>query len=175
MAMLDILVQSVQIVLPAYLANASPTVLIKLKKHPIDFGFKLGKNRLLGDGKTIEGFILACIVGYLSGYLVNYLLLILFPQITLFNLPSIAFLFIGMGAMIGDMTGSFFKRRMGMPRGANAGLLDMEDFIIGSLIAARFFVSYSWWTVIIALLATPILHRLANIIGYKIGVKKEPW
>ncbi len=28
---------------------------------------------------------------------------------------------------------------------------------------------------IIVLIITPILHRITNIIGYKIGAKREPW
>lgn len=175
MTVVDILIQTLQVLLPAYFANASPTFLIKLKKHPIDFGLMLGKNRLLGDGKTIEGLIIASIVGYVSGLLINYLVMLLPSSIVALNLPSIAYLFIGLGAMIGDSFGSFFKRRMGLPRGANVGLLDMEDFIVGSLVAARIFASFSWWTVIIALVATPFVHRTAGIIGYKIGLKKEPW
>lgn len=174
MVFADIAVQTLQIALPAYLANASPTLLIKLKKHPIDFGLKHKGNRLLGDGKTIEGFIMACIIGYLSGFLVNYLTSFT-TNIELLIIPQITFLFIGVGAMVGDAVGSFIKRRLNMKRGQNAGLLDKIDFIIGAFLFARIFVAYSWLNFLLALIITPIIHRLANIIGYKIGVKKEPW
>ena len=73
------------------------------------------------------------------------------------------------------MVGSFIKRRLGMKRGQNAGLLDMLDFIIGALIFARILIDYSFWIMIISIIITPIIHRLSNIIGYEIGVKKEPW
>ncbi|VVB74577.1 CDP-archaeol synthase [Candidatus Tiddalikarchaeum anstoanum] len=177
MILADIIVQTLQILIPAYIANGSPPFLIRMpfKKHPLDFGLKIGKNRVFGDGKTIEGLILASIMGYLMGLLVTYFISILPSTITALSLPPLSYLFIGLGAMIGDLIGSFYKRRMGLPRGANMGLLDMEDFIIGSLIAVRFYTPYSWYIVIIALVLTPIVHRAANIIGYKIGVKREPW
>jgi CDP-2,3-bis-(O-geranylgeranyl)-sn-glycerol synthase len=91
------------------------------------------------------------------------------------NITPLGYAFIALGAMLGDLAGSFIKRRMGMERGQNAGLLDMMDFIIGALIFARILTEYSYWIAILALILTPIIHRLANIIGYEIGVKKEPW
>ena len=70
--MLDSFIVAVQIFLPAYLANAAPTFLIKFKKHPIDFGKNWGKNRILGDGKTWEGLIFACFTAFLAGLLLRY-------------------------------------------------------------------------------------------------------
>ena len=169
----ELFVHTLQIALPAYIANASPTFLIKLRKHPIDFGLKYNGQRLLGEGKTIEGFILASLMGYLAGLL--ELQIIAGISYNFLVIPPIVFLFIGIGAMIGDMTGSFIKRRMKLKRGENAGLLDMIDFIIGAFILAAFFIQYSPWCFVIALIITPIVHRVANIIGYRIGVKKEPW
>ncbi len=171
--MWEVIVHTAQIVVPAYIANAAPTFLVKLKKHPIDFGKKWKGKRILGDGKTIEGLVFAVIVAYISG-LVELWLISKFNYQFL-TIPVWGFALIGLGAMIGDMTGSFIKRRKNMKRGENAGLLDMEDFMVGTLIAARIVVNYSIWVVVISLLITPIIHRTANIIGYKIGVKKEPW
>jgi CDP-diglyceride synthetase len=51
----------------------------------------------------------------------------------------------------------------------------MIDFIIGALIFARILTDYSYWIAVLALVLTPFIHRVANIIGYKIGVKNEPW
>jgi len=171
--MFEYFVHFLQIGIPAYFANAAPTFLIKMRKHPIDFSMKWKGQRVLGDGKTIEGFILASIVAYLTGLLelqvignFSYEFLII---------PPVGFLFIGVGAMIGDMVGSFIKRRMKMKRGEDAGLLDMLDFIIGAFISASFFTNFSVIVFIIALILTPLVHRAANIIGYTIGLKKEPW
>lgn len=171
--MIDIIVQFVQLLLPAYLANGSPTLLIKFKKHPVDFGKKWGKSRIFGDGKTIEGIVFACFIAFLSGMLLRYIYFWL--NLSWIGINPFAYAFIGLGAMVGDLAGSFIKRRLNMKRGQNAGLLDMVDFIIGALIFARIIVPYSIWIALIALLITPLVHRWANIIGFKIGVKKEPW
>ena len=97
---------------------------------------------------------------------------------------------------MGDLTASFFKRRQNLGRGAKYPLLDMYDFIVMSLLLINIgsFVVYflfdydgpyllsliwngGWWNVPLftLLIVTPILHRGVNIIGYKIGVKNEPW
>jgi len=171
--MIEVLIQMVQILMPAYLANAAPTFLINYKKHVLDFGKKLGKNRVFGDGKTFEGLIFACFIGFLSGLLLTYVYY--FLNLAWINITPFGYAFIALGAMIGDLVGSFIKRRLGMKRGQNAGLLDMLDFIIGALIFARILIDYSFWIMIISIIITPIIHRLSNIIGYEIGVKKEPW
>jgi CDP-2,3-bis-(O-geranylgeranyl)-sn-glycerol synthase len=175
MAAFELIIQTLQIAIPAYIANGSPPFLIKMKKHPIDFGMSFKGSRIFGDGKTFEGFALACITGFLSGLLFDWLLRSLNLGVQLLDIPMIGFLLIGAGAMLGDLCGAFIKRRLKMPRGANAGLLDMEDFIIGSFLLAAAVVAYPVDCFIIALVVTPVVHRLANVIGYKIGVKKEPW
>jgi CDP-2,3-bis-(O-geranylgeranyl)-sn-glycerol synthase len=171
--MLNIIISAIQLLLPAYLANGAPTLLINYKKHPVDFKKKWKKSRVLGDGKTWEGIIFACFIAFVSGILLKYAYFYL-------NLPWIdinpfGYAFIGLGAMVGDLAGSFAKRRLNMKRGQNAGLLDMMDFIIGALIFLRILMPYSYWIAVIALAITPLIHRAANIFGYKIGVKKEPW
>jgi len=84
-------------------------------------------------------------------------------------------LLLGFGAVLGDMIGSFIKRRMGKNRGTNLFLLDSLDFVIISLLFLNFFFELTTWNVIILLISTPILHRVFNIAGYKLKFKKEPW
>jgi CDP-2,3-bis-(O-geranylgeranyl)-sn-glycerol synthase len=88
---------------------------------------------------------------------------------------------LSLGAMAGDIVASFFKRRMGMERGAALFLVDQLDFVIGSW-ALTLLLAPGWFTenftpmvLFIVLIITPILHRVTNIIGYKIKAKKEPW
>ncbi|MBN1923584.1 MAG: CDP-2,3-bis-(O-geranylgeranyl)-sn-glycerol synthase [Nanoarchaeota archaeon] len=172
--LIEIIVQMLQIAVPAYVANGSPPFLIKLKKHPIDFNLKIKGERILGDGKTIEGFVFASIIAYFTG-LLELQIISSINYDGFLNIPPIAFFFIGVGAMIGDSVGSFIKRRLKMKRGQNAGLLDMLDFITGAFLIAWFFVPYNIWSFVLALLITPLVHRSASIIGYKLGFKKEPW
>ena len=52
--------------LPAYAANAFPP--LAKGKIPLDFGKFLGKERILGDGKTFEGTTLGLIAGLATGF-----------------------------------------------------------------------------------------------------------
>ncbi|MFA5333924.1 MAG: CDP-2,3-bis-(O-geranylgeranyl)-sn-glycerol synthase [Candidatus Nanoarchaeia archaeon] len=171
--MLNVLISAIQIFLPAAFANGAPTFLINYKKQAIDFGKKWGKDRVFGNGKTFEGLIFAVFIAFLTGLLLRYVYFYL--ELPWINISPFGYAFIGLGAMIGDLTGSFIKRRLSMKRGQNAGLLDMMDFIVGALIFARLLVSYSYSVALLVLIVAPILHRLTNIWGYSVGIKKEPW
>ena len=97
--------------------------------------------------------------------------------------PTIVFFLLSFGALFGDMTASFIKRRSQLKRGDKSPLLDMFDFIGMALLLSFIFVNdwlMSWILegyvpLFTLLVATPILHRGVNIIGYKLGVKNEPW
>ena len=157
-------------VLPIYFANASPVAFSKFNffglRRPIDNGrVAWDGNRWLGDGKTWQGLIVATIVGGLTGYFLGF-----------YGYGSLLLgLWMGFSAIVGDMVGSFIKRRKGMGRGENAGLLDSLDFITVGIILTYPFVRWSFREVVFLLVLTPVVHRTSNIIGYKLGLKKEPW
>jgi CDP-2,3-bis-(O-geranylgeranyl)-sn-glycerol synthase len=60
-------------------------------------------------------------------------------------------------------------------------VVDQLDFVIGAwvltlILAPEWFMeNFTPVIIIIVLIITPILHRLTNIIGYRIGAKREPW
>ena len=92
---------------------------------------------------------------------------------------------IPLGALLGDLLGSFIKRRMGRIRGQQIVGLDIYDLLIGVLILLLIFEFQCFYNtfldgirligLIFILILTPLLHRFTNIIGYKLGKKKEPW
>jgi len=156
--------------LPAYIANMTPVLLSKFNilglRRPIDGGrIAWDGNRWLGDGKTWQGLLSAPVAGALAGFLLSF---------WGFSTPFTGFI-LGVGAILGDISGSFIKRRLGMPRGANAGLLDSLDFITFALILSYPLIQWSGDEVVLLLVATPVLHRLANVMGYKLRLKREPW
>jgi CDP-2,3-bis-(O-geranylgeranyl)-sn-glycerol synthase len=83
--------------------------------------------------------------------------------------------------MLGDIVAAFFKRRLRMKRGAPLVLIDQIDFVIGAWLLTMLIAPLWFWhnftplIMIIVLIITPILNRITNIIGYKIGAKREPW
>jgi len=172
-------IKALWILFPAYAANGFPP--LAGGKRPLDFkkNFIDGK-RILGDGKTIEGTLLGLTIGFLIGALETLVYPFLNAYAIEFNtyLPSMS-LFIGLmislGALTGDITASFVKRRFNLPRGANVPLLDQWNFIIGAVFFTIWFTEITPFMFVIMLLMTPIVHRLTNIVAYKTGLKTEPW
>ena len=173
--------------LPAMVPNSAAVVFGGETK--MDFGKSWKGKRILGDGKSWRGFF----GGAFSGIVFGFILLgisALFGSEDYWgygpfweNVGIIATL--SFGALLGDVCAAFFKRRIGLERGAKAPILDQYDFVAGAfLITALFFPDWVYANYIegehIAALIFIIvimfaIHRIANIIGYKIGLKKEPW
>ena len=177
------------IMMPAYLANT--IAVLTGGKYPIDQGKTLADgNRILGDGKTWSGLVGGTLGGVMIGYaqlnfgnsfiqsIVNNI-----PKDLWGDSPFIIFFLLSFGALFGDMSASLFKRRGNLKRGDKSPVLDMFDFVGMALILTLIFGNgwiQSWLfdgvgPLFTLLLLTPILHRGVNIIGFKIGVKNEPW
>ncbi len=180
--MVDFLLEFVSalwIILPAYAANGFPT--LAGGKTPIDFRRNwIDGERVFGDGKTVEGFSLGLAAGTAVGLLEAFLYQSLNAyagqfgaQLPLMN-AFIGFL-IPLGALCGDLAGSFIKRRFRLPRGADAPVLDQLNFVAGAVFFAYFFTQITFWMVVIMALMTPVIHRAANIIAYGLKIKKVPW
>jgi CDP-2,3-bis-(O-geranylgeranyl)-sn-glycerol synthase len=167
------------LMLPAYIANSMAVVFGG--GTPMDLGLKwTDSQRVLGDGKTIKGLIGGTACGITAGLLQIYIASIFSIQFV----PTItAIITLSFGALLGDIVKSFFKRRIGFVRGAELPLIDQLDFVAGAWILTyifdpvwftKYFIS-SPWIILTVLVLTPILHRLTNIFGYNIKLKKEPW
>jgi CDP-2,3-bis-(O-geranylgeranyl)-sn-glycerol synthase len=185
---LIIISEGVWLIFPAYIANSSAVIF----GHgtPIDFGknFSDGR-RIFGDGKTWFGLVGGTFAGIAFAFGQILSASFQYPDHhwgygPALNACIIAIL-IPIGALFGDLLGSFYKRRRGLSRGQKIAFLDIYDLIIGVFILLLIF-RFNWFyetfldgTRLIALLTvlilTPILHRFTNIIGFKLGKKKEPW
>ncbi|MEM4729816.1 MAG: CDP-2,3-bis-(O-geranylgeranyl)-sn-glycerol synthase [Thermoplasmata archaeon] len=190
--------QSFWIMFPAYVSG-SAAVLFK-GKRPMDFGASWRGNRVLGDGKTWEGFIFGGLTGVFAGTMQQLVSAlsgqshlvafgyayagsfdpVLRPAMSPGSLAIIASL--SYGGLVGDLLKSFIKRRMGLKRGSPSPfLMDQLDFVAGAWLVTlpifwRWFLSvFTVYNFFIVLIMTPLLHRGVNIIGYKLGAKKEPW
>ena len=177
------------IMMPAYLANT--IAVLTGGKYPIDQGkIHSDGNRILGDGKTWSGLVGGTLGGVFIGFLQVNLGEGLIEALSgsqdadFWGENSIiVFFLLSFGALFGDMTASFIKRRSQLKRGDKSPLLDMFDFIGMALLLSFIFANewlMSWildgyMPLFTLLIATPILHRGVNIIGFKIGVKNEPW
>jgi CDP-2,3-bis-(O-geranylgeranyl)-sn-glycerol synthase len=187
------------ILVPAFVTNGMMVIAgtLKIKRFPIDNGktFKDGE-RIFGEGKSWNGFI----GGWISGFLISAAICWFFflkiqeaeiysgfkfiDQAYITNFISAALnpttywlsqCFIALGSPVGDLIGSFFKRRKKVKRGEVYLFWDQNDFVIVSSLIACIWYPYDWYFWIFVLLITPILTALANWVGYLIGKKDVPW
>ncbi len=159
---IETVIVAIWLMLPAYVTNASAAFFGG--KTPIDGGIFWGKNRLLGEGKTYEGFLKGFSCGFLFGIFQQLFLnsfgLFPFFLVTLFCLSA--------GAMLGDIVASFIKRRLGLKRGAPLPLVDQLDFVGGAwlllfLFARDWFIeAFSLDVIIAVIIITPLLHLLTS-------------
>ncbi len=183
--MLIEIINALWYMLPAYVAN--PAAVLFKGKTPMDFNKNfIDGRRIFGKGKTWRGFSGGIFSGFIVGMIENLVGYTFhspyFPAFSQDLNMVIIPLIISIGSMIGDATGSFIKRRLGMESGSNAFLLDQYPFLFFSLLFLFIFYPYDFfryvWNlpgIITLIILTPILHRVVNIIGYKIGKKEVPW
>ena len=176
--------------LPAMVPNSAAAVFGRWGKTKMDFGRSWKGKRIFGDGKSWAGFFGGAFTGIVTG-------LILLGIAALFgakddywgygpfwtNVGVIVCL--SFGSLLGDLCGAFIKRRLGMERGQKAPILDQYDFVIGAfLLTLAIFPNFvidnyiEGWHIaalIFILILMFFIHRGVNIIGYLMGVKKEPW
>ena len=176
---LIMILQALWFILPAYTANGLPVIFGG--GPPIDFGKTINGTRIFGDGKTIRGFI----GGVLSGTLVGLTLFYVGPMLNqsipesqgLIDLsynPIIGVL-LSVGALIGDLVGSFIKRRLNLKRGAPAPVLDQITFLVFALLFASILILVPLEYVIILIPLTLGMHIVTNAISWALGLKKVPW
>jgi CDP-2,3-bis-(O-geranylgeranyl)-sn-glycerol synthase len=79
---------------------------------------------------------------------------------------------------VGDLAGSFIKRRLNIPRGGAAPVLDQLGFVVLALIFATPLVlqmQIGWEVALTILIITPPIHLATNFAGYKLGLKSRPY
>jgi len=175
-----LILKSLWLILPAYAANSF--AVIAGGGTPVDFGKFVDEKRIFGDGKTWRGLILGIAFGTMVGVFQTYSSEIIeFPSFGFFPGFFVVLFCLTFGALFGDLCKSFVKRRLNMERGGKLPVMDQLDFIIGAFLfllvlsPSWFFQNFTVYHIIIILIVTPLLHRVMNIVGYRIGKKKVPW
>lgn len=88
----------------------------------------------------------------------------------IFRIPLLA-----IGAPIGDLIGSFFKRRLKIKRGAQFPVVDQLDFVLMSVAFAYPLFPLRLHYILIICLLTPLIALLGNVVAYKLHRKSVPW
>jgi CDP-2,3-bis-(O-geranylgeranyl)-sn-glycerol synthase len=166
MDVLGLLGAAIWFILPAYVANAAPVVLGG--GRPIDGGRKFRDGRpIFGPGKTVRGFL----AGLIAGSVIGIIQSLVTGSCTL---AAVGFL-LALGALVGDLFGSFVKRRLNIPRGGAAPVLDQLGFAIFSILFSSPLGFPGWTVAITVLIITPPIHLGTNFCGYMLGVKDRPY
>src|SRR2546426_9135984 len=121
--------------LPAYVAN--PAAVLFGGGRPIDGGRVLTDgNRLFGDGKTWRGLGGGILAGVVLGLLQWGASSAVEPGLSFgaFPLGLVPIVVLPTGALLGDLLGSYVKRRAGKPKSTKAPGLDWYDFYLGAFV-----------------------------------------
>lgn len=165
-------------VLPAYIANSSPTVLGG--GSTIDGGKTAPDGRpILGAHKTWQGLGGGILLGVSTGFLVfligNYGLKSVFHlSNSLIDCLLRAFL-LSLGTHIGDLTCSFVKRRLRIRSGEPFLVVDQLGFFLFAVLFAAplYWQELGWLNFAIWTGLTLGVHPLFNLIAWAAGLQEE--
>jgi len=162
-----LIVEALKFIFPAYCANGTPVLAGGGTKMDFDRNFVDGK-RIFGSNKTFRGFFFGWGVGFGVGLMEG---LVFGFQ----NYPVLFALLIPLGALLGDLTGAFIKRRIGIKPGGLLPIVDQIDFVVGAVVFSIPLALISWEVAATVLLITPPIHLFTNFLAYKTKLKKNPW
>ncbi len=163
-----LIVEALKFIFPAYCANAVPV--IAGGGRPMDFGknFFDGKP-IFGKNKTFRGFFFGLAIGIFVGVVESVVFSYPFPLSVLFSLLS------PLGALFGDLTGAFLKRRLGIAPGGLLPIVDQVDFVVGAILFSLPLAIIYWELAVAVIIITPPIHLLTNFVAYKLKLKGNPW
>jgi CDP-2,3-bis-(O-geranylgeranyl)-sn-glycerol synthase len=80
-----------------------------------------------------------------------------------------------LGALLGDLTGAFLKRRLNIAPGGLLPVIDQIDFVVGAVVFSYPLGIVSWELAVAVLIITPPIHLLTNYLAYRLKLKSNPW
>ncbi|MCW4028522.1 MAG: CDP-2,3-bis-(O-geranylgeranyl)-sn-glycerol synthase [Candidatus Bathyarchaeota archaeon] len=170
-----LIVEALIFIFPAYCANGTPVLAGGGAKMDFGRNFIDGK-RVFGNNKTWRGFFFGWAVGLGVGL----------AEGAVFGFDTVPIIFsvlIPLGALLGDLTGAFIKRRLDIAPGGLLPVVDQVDFVVGAVVFSLPLVWMGWqtgdfpfWQVAVTvLIITPPIHLFTNYLAYKLKLKKHPW
>ena len=153
------IIDTIILFLPSYIANSTPVVLGG--GPPVDGGKLWSDSKpILGANKTIRGSITGILAGTLIGVLQGNLVGG-FAQ--------------AVGAILGDLISSFYKRRRDYSPGSSMPIIDQLDFIIMAVILSYPFQSTDLSSALTIMVVTIPIHYGTNYVAWLLKMKKNPW
>ncbi len=153
-------------IFPAYCANGAPVLFGG--GMPIDRGRKFRGKRIFGDHKTLKGLVAGISAGIIIGFVESLV-------------PGYSFMLVvgavqGVGAMSGDLVGSFIKRQRGLKEGSKGGLMDQYLFLIFALAISLPLGNFpDVLGILFIAVLTGLLHKFTNMVAHRWKIKEVPW
>jgi len=172
MDILLLVAQALIFIFPAYCANGTPVLAGGGTR--MDFGKNfIDGRRIFGNNKTFRGFFFGWAVGFFVGVMEGFVF-------GFDKVPLLLSLLIPLGALLGDLTGAFVKRRLDIAPGGLLPVVDQIDFVVGAVVFSLPLLlinwqGLSWQLIVVVLLITPPIHLFTNFLAYKLKLKKHPW
>ena len=153
---------------------------------PIDAGLRLRGRRLLGDNKTVRGFLVLVPATAASFPLLFAASTSVSPGLAsaLWPLDTRGYALLGMwaglGFMLGELPNSFVKRQLDVSPGQSPGhragagisfVIDHIDSILGMLAAISLATPTPWLTWAYVLAIGSAIHLMFSALLYRLGVK----
>lgn len=170
--------QLVWLFLPAGCANMMTGISRRfpILAYPVDGGKTWRGKRIFGDHKTWRGFVFGIFGGLAMAYIQaavyspdNTYYLIDYSQINFWYWGLLS----AMGALLGDLIRSFFKRRVGIEPGGMWFPFDQTDWIIGAIIFMSLYVRIEWQHLAISLILSIAIHPIVNYVSYLLRIQKN--
>ena len=145
--------------IPAGIANIAPIIVkkINLFDYPVDANKLFYGQPLFGRNKTFRGFVFGSIFAAIVS------------QLTLGNL-KFGF-FTGLLALLGDLIGSFMKRRLEIKPGDMCIPLDQIDWSILPLLHCIQAQIVTPIQALIMFICATLIHPLVNLLGFYMKLK----
>jgi CDP-2,3-bis-(O-geranylgeranyl)-sn-glycerol synthase len=160
----NLIIYPILYIFPAYAANGAPVLFGG--GVPLDFNMKWRGKRIFGDNKTVMGTASALVVGVAAGCLES----VAFPFMLKISIM------LAIGAVFGDLLGSFIKRRLDYKSGHAFPLMDQFGFMVFALLFA-FWLGHlpALYGIAFIIVLTGVMHPLTNLGANKLKLKDVPW
>ena len=168
--MIELILKSLYFFLPAYVANMAPILFKKVKLGDVPVSVKY-----FGKHKTWRGIMSAAIVGVIVFWIQKMLYINGFQEFAVIDyrhFSVVVGLLLGLGAILGDLVESYYKRKAQIPEGKPWIPFDQLDFVIGALVLVSFVYVPPANVALVLLIASPLLSMLFHFLGYKLGMVK---
>lgn len=167
-----LVLQAMYFFLPAYLANMAPELFkwMPFLNYPV-------WEKEFGTNKTWRGIFFAVLFGTLTFLLQKWLYQFsFFYDLSILDYNGFSWVLgflLGLGAILGDLVESYFKRGVKIEPGQPWIPWDQLDFVIGALFLGMLVYVPKIEVALTVLVVSPFLHFFFCRIGYWLKIKKK--